>query len=111
MGLFSKWSKSELKQWQDLILADYSPKLIMTEKQLKKTTLLQAQNDIRIIQDSAKLIDSTTNVETFFSRFELLNKHVEHLIMLEPYLSFSGERPSQMAVTLINNRDQAVQDL
>ena len=44
----------------------------MTKKQLKQATEQQAENDLRIINDSRTILETTVNPDTFFLRLELV---------------------------------------
>jgi hypothetical protein len=100
MGLFdflmekSNARKEHLMRWQKLLMPDSPNKLIMTEEQLKAATVQQAENDLRIIRDCAKLVETTTKPDVFFMRLNLLVEKSKHLASLEKYITFSGESPS-----------------
>ena len=88
MGLFSNLfsDKTELLNWQNVILLDKKDRLIMSRKQLESSTIQAVQNDARIFDDCGKLINSTTKPDVFFSRLELAEQKLGHLVSLEPYL-------------------------
>ncbi len=92
MGLFGK-SKKQLLQWQNLVSASYSNKLTLNEKELKKMSYTQAQNYMKIIKDSSRIIGETTDPETFFGRYELLLKRSYDLVQLSYYIKFQGMSP------------------
>ena len=80
-------NKSVLLDWQNVILEDESTKLIMSRDQLEDCTIEQVQNDMRIFDDCATLINSTVKPDVFFSRLDLAESTLEHLVTLEPYMN------------------------
>lgn len=80
-------NKSVLLEWQNVIMEDESTKLIMSRDQLEDCTIEQAQNDMRIFDDCATLINSTVKPDVFFSRLELAESTLDHLVTLEPYMN------------------------
>ena len=97
MGLFNLFGskqKEDLLELQRLVLVDSPNKLIMSEKQLKATAAQTAARDLEIIQDCLRLIENTTNPDTFFSRLSLLAEKADRLRSFEKYIKFSGASPS-----------------
>ena len=80
-------NKSVLLEWQNVILEDESSKLHMSRDQLEDCTIEQAQNDMRIFDDCATLINSTVKPDVFFSRLDLAESTLDHLVTLEPYMN------------------------
>lgn len=103
----SKENTDFLLDWQKVILTDSPDKLVMTKKQLQESTEMQANNDIRIIQDSIKLISETVKPDVFFSRLDLLKEHAQHLTTLEPFANFS-ESPTAAFNEVIDNEQEAI---
>ena len=54
-----------------------------------------AQNDLRILKESAVIVQETLKPDVFFSRMDLLLETSEHLASLEPYISVSGGSPTE----------------
>ena len=114
MGFFDLLKKKAterrdyLLQWQKTVLADDTNKLIMTEQQLKEATLQQAQNDLRIINDCKKLIETTLKPDVFFMRLNLLVEKVVHLCELEKYISFSSVSSTTAYIEVKNEYNQAI---
>lgn len=92
MGLFGK-SKSQLLQWQNLVIENSPSKLVTNEKQLEQISYSKAQNYMKIIKDSSRIICETADPETFFSRYELLLKRSYDLVQLSYYIKFQGMNP------------------
>ena len=92
--LNSQSKKERLLKWQALVTGEAGDRLVMSEQQLRNASNQQAQNDLRIMNDCKKIIESTLDPETFFSRLNLLVEKGEHLCKLEEYISFSGASPS-----------------
>lgn len=97
-----------LLNWQRLVTPDSPHKLIMSEQQLKAISIQQAENDLRIIRDSAKLIEKTTKPDVFFMRLNLLVDRTMHLASLEKYISFSGASPTDAYNEVINNHQEII---
>lgn len=85
--------KERMLLWQHLVMPDSPNKLILTEQQLKSITLQQAQNDLRIINDCTRLVESTTKPDVFFMRLNLLVEKSKHLADLGHYMKFSNVSP------------------
>lgn len=100
--------KARLLEWQNLIMQEERTDLIMTEQQLRQFTTQQAQNDLRIINDCARLVQTTTKPDVFFSRLQLLWEKSEHLAKLEKYISFSGASPSAAFAEVRENHQTAI---
>lgn len=114
MGLFdfltrkTNAKKERLLQWQNVIMPDSPNRLIMSEEQLKAATVQQANNDLRIINDSAALVEKTTNPDVFFSRLNLLVEKSKHLTTLEQYISFSGASPTAACDEVLRNYNEVI---
>lgn len=108
-GLFS--NKKELLNWQNLITRTNTNKLVMTKKQLRLETMRQAERTLEIISDSQIIVNITTNVETYFSRFDLLYEQVERLCEFEKYIRFTNPQPSQVLQMLENKEFESINDL
>lgn len=96
-----------LLQWQKVIVTDSPEHLIMTEQQLQDATEQQVNNDIRIIQDSIKLLSETVNPDVFFSRLDLLKSTANHLQQLEPYIDFNVS-PSQAFNEIVEDEQESI---
>lgn len=93
--LMSNEKKERLLRWQKLILTDCPDRLIMTEQQLRETTIQQAQNDLRIMNDCYRLVEKTLDPDVFFMRLQLLLEKSIRLCSFEQFISFSGANPSE----------------
>lgn len=103
-------NKDRLLQLQEIVMPDSPDHLVTTKQQLQSIARQQANDDIRIIQDSSKIIPTTTNPDVFFSRLELLKKHTYHLQLLEPFVPLTVS-PSTVMNELLSNEQQIVKDL
>ena len=110
MGLFGK-SKRELLEWQNLIAANPTNRLVMTENQLKAATQRVAANHLRIVKESAELCNTTKKPEVFFSRYELLVSEERKLIALSKYVKFTGTSPSAALNQVLKERTAATRNL
>lgn len=100
--------KDYLLQWQNTVLTDKTTSLIMTEQQLKEATIQQADNDLRIINDCKKLIETTLKTDVFFMRLNLFVEKAKHLSELEKYITFSGASPTAAYNEIKNDYHKAI---
>ena len=103
-----KARQDRLLQWQKLLMPDITDDFIMTEQQLKKLTAQQAENDLRIIKDCTKLVESTLKPDVFFMRLNLLLEKAKHLASLEMYLPISGTSPTDAYNEAVNQYHEAI---
>lgn len=87
------FSKIQLLEWQRLVISD-SEKLIYTKEQLEDLTNDDIKQRTRIINDCKKLITSTTNADTFFDRYRLLEEHSDFIECYKPYFDVSQYIPT-----------------
>lgn len=89
MGLLQKLlnGNADLIEWQNAVMPDKSEKLYVTRKQLEATTIQVAMDCMRIFDDSANIINSTTKPDVFFSRLELAEEKLTTLAQIEPYMA------------------------
>lgn len=92
MGILGK-SKKQLLQWQNLVVENSPNKLILNEAQLEKLSRQKAENSMRIVKDSSRIVSTTVDPDTFFSRYELLTQHSYQLVLLSNYIKFKGIQP------------------
>lgn len=88
MGFLDKLfsGNSELIEWQNAVMASKSQKLYATRKQLEAATVQMVADNMRIFDDSANIINSTTKPDVFFSRLELAEEKLANLVNIEPYI-------------------------
>lgn len=113
MGLFgfmSRKKKERLLNLQLLVIQDAPNRLIMSESKLLHHAEQLAANDLRIIKDSLGLVQSTTKPDVFFNRLKLAEEKMEHLMLFEQYIPFSGALPSELYKQYINDREQCVRE-
>lgn len=63
---------------------------------------------IRIINESVEILNNTRNVETFFSRYELILSQIENLAASEEYASFASQTSSELRERLHIQIDNAI---
>lgn len=100
--------KQRLLEWQNVVMAQRSDRLVMSEQQLRQTSVQQAQNDLRIMNDCKNLVSTTVKPDVFFSRLNLMIEKGEHLQQLERYISFSGASPTAALNEIKQNYQEAV---
>lgn len=102
MGLFGK-SKKELLEWQRLIMPDVT-KLVLTEQQLQVQTLPIMNRHIQIAKDCIKLVNTTANPDTYFSRYDLLISELELLCKFQKFVKFSSLSPRDNLNNVLKNK-------
>lgn len=110
MGLFGK-SKKELLQWQKLVIEDSPDKLILNEKELHRLSIQKAENSMRITKDCSRLVCSTADPDTFFSRYELLVQHSYQLVLLSRYVKFDGIQPQFLYQQLQEQKQTEIKNM
>lgn len=112
MGLLSSLlggnKKQRLLEWQNIVMAQHSNRLVMTEQQLQQASIQQAQNDLRIMNDCRNLVSTTVKPDVFFGRLHLMLEKAEHLQQLEKYISFSGASPTAALNEIRQNYQEAI---
>lgn len=106
-----KEDQQHLLQWQNTIFPDKSDKLLLKKSQLQQYSNQQASDDLRIIQDCIKIINTTTNPSVFFDRLDLLKEKGEHLKLLEPYVKFANTSPSEAYTEVLNQEQESIYNL
>lgn len=79
-------------------------------ERVKQMYIQQAQNDLRIIGESSKIVEETLKPDVFFTRYDLVFEHYEHLSSVERYVSFNGERPSEIYEKVKASYDKDVEE-
>ena len=110
MGIFNfgkrkKQEREYLLQWQNAVLDMPHDTLVMSRDELEEATKEGAENDLRVIKDCMKLINSTLKPDVFFERLNLMIQASIDLIRYEPYISFPNTTPSEMSL-LFNEKYQ-----
>ena len=100
--------KQRLLEWQNIVRAQKSDRLVMSEQQLRQVSVQQAQNDLRIMNDCKNLVSTTVKPDVFFGRLNLMVEKGEHLQQLEKYISFSGASPTAALNEIKQNYQEAV---
>lgn len=98
---FSSTTQRDIPEFGVTIKTTVTPDIPSKEilRDMRKSyTLIQAQNDFRILDDCIRLIQTTTNFETFFMRSELGKQKALTLRQAEQ-AKIKGIRGTQEAVT------------
>ncbi len=76
----------------------------------KKEALFMAEQWMRIANDSANLVNSTSNVDVFFNRYSLLIEELEKLSKLEKFHCFKQQQPSTNLKEILNKKEYTIND-
>ena len=111
MGLLSLFKgNAPAQEWVDLIFAPGTP----AKKVDKKTIVILTQRKVeecnRIIADCQRIMQTTRNFDTFFSRFDLFDEKIDYMVQLEPYCKFSGQAPSELKAKVNNLREPSINE-
>ena len=101
MGLFGFGKKKDLLFWQKAVIENSPDRVVQTEDQLRKLTNVLVANDVRIIQESIDIIQSTKSAETKESRCKVLADRIQHLEKLEPFADVSNKKLIQHAKQIL----------
>lgn len=90
MGFFDKLKQNnaEMIEWQNIVMHDNSTKLYANRKQLEAATIQMVKDNMRIFDDSAHIINSTTKPDVFFSRLQLAEEKLANLVSVEPFFKY-----------------------
>lgn len=79
-------------------------------KQKKAEAEFMTPQWLKISQDCVNLINTTTNPEVFFKRYDLCIETVQKLVSTEKYVKFKGKKPHVFLNELFQTRDAATKD-
>lgn len=99
-------SSQDLLSLQKILVANSPDHLVMSKKQLIEAAQIRITNNMRIIEESNKIVESTRDIDTFFSRYDLIVEKYKECVAFEPYISFGGHTPSEaynQAISELNN--------
>ena len=97
MGIFSKLfnqPNENLSAIQKLVLPSYSGKA--SKSQIISAAKFMAPQWLKIAEDCTSLVNTTKNPQTFFERYRLLKETFLKLQVIEPYVKFSGQSPTEV---------------
>lgn len=110
MGLFNFRKKQQLLNLQKIVVKNSPDRLVFSEAKLMETARLMADNDLKIINDCVRLVNTTVNPDVFFKRLDLLIQHAQHLTLFEPYISFLGSSPTNSLNNIIEKQNASIWD-
>jgi len=96
---------SDLLNLQRVVIPNSPNNLVMPKQQLLATAKQQAENDIRIVQDSTNAVSTTNKPDVYFSRLDLLKQHTYHMQLLEPYIPFTVSPTAAMNELIANENE------
>ena len=108
--LLGKNKNNRLLEWQNLLVDTPTNKLLMNEKKLKAISVLRGNREIEILNDCAELINTTTNINTFFSRYDIYIEKITFLSQLEKFVNIEGESPSTKMKEITQEYQQTLID-
>lgn len=97
-------------EWQNKLLAEPIPTLVMDKKTLMTQTEGAVESDLSIIHDCMRIIESTTKPDVFFSRLQLLEEKCKHMVLFEQYISFESAKPSDALNEFYEKKQVCISD-
>lgn len=108
MGLFNFGKRKWLLEWQNTLLEEDVPILVLKEKDLEKQTNQRLQVDLQVVQSSIGLLEHTTKPDVFFTRLQLVEERASGMVRLEKYVSFSETKPSAALDEFQKNKQECI---
>lgn len=112
MGIFDIFGKTSRRPTLQEILYENAPsnRITIPREQMLNLANQRAAQDIRIINESKTIIQTTVKPNVFFSRLELFKEKIDDLALLSPYIKIKGPSPYALKQafdkdkeTMINN--------
>lgn len=109
MGLFDIFGKTSRRPTLQEILYGSNTRSIRIPRQvLMKTAYARAEQDLRIMGDCSRILQSTVKPDVFFSRLNLFKEKIDDLVLLAPYIKFKGVSPHQLKQSYDNDREEII---
>ncbi len=93
--------------WQNLVCNMNEDNLLLNKKQLILYSNMYIENNIRILNDSIQLVDTTTTPEVFFNRLDMIIDCYNNLADLDKYFNTNTNAEQKLAeideITLTHN--------
>jgi len=80
--------KNHLSRWQKFVVLDMPGTTQLPEPVLKEITEQQIEIDIRVIEESRRVVNSTLNPEEFFPAIDKYLERNEHLATLQWFMAY-----------------------
>lgn len=101
--------EARIIEWQNAVIMDCPNRIVTTDAQRRQATVQAARDDMRIIDDSFRLVNVTTDPDVFFSRWELLFENTMHLEMLKTFIPLAEFRPPESSAALKREKSTYIQ--
>ena len=76
----------------------------------KQEAIFYAKQLLRIVNDCARLVNTTKKPKVFFERYELLLKYLDNMARLEKFGCFKGSLPSQDLKETLDKKIYTIND-
>lgn len=73
-------------------------------------TVVYPEQNLRIIQDCVNIVNSTKNPDTFFERYELMEKKIDELIAIQGP-KYTGQSPTELKTQVVSKKQAAIHDM
>lgn len=91
--------------------SQYAPGDLMPKRYTKEEAKRLAPIYLNQLQDSGKIINSTTNPETFFYRYGFALQRLTELEKMEKLVKFKGSKPSKTKIETIKIKQESIREL
>ena len=102
-------SNEDLLQLQKILMPGSTNDIVLSQEELIELSIQQAENDIRIVHESANIVKTTNKPDVYFSRMNLMKQHAEHMLVLEPYVPFNIS-PSDVLNEITENENESTKE-
>lgn len=103
--LFGKWKK--IYNNYDAFVKEFQPELPPT---VGEGTVVYPEQNLRIIQDCVNIVNNTKNPDTFFERYELMEKKIDELVAIQGP-KYTGQSPTELKSQIVSKRQAAIHDM
>lgn len=107
-AIMRKKEEEYCKRFNDAIYPERAFTPHYTRNILLKEAQWKISNNMRMIRESAMIIEETISIDTFFYRLNFLIEKYMELIPLEPFLDFNGVTPTEAYNGILDQRDNEI---
>lgn len=103
--LFNKWKK--VYSNYDTFVKEFQPEIPPT---VAEGTMVYPEQNLRIIQDCVNIVNTTKNPDTFFERYELMEKKIDELVAIQGP-KYTGQSPAELKAQVVSKKQAAIHDM
>ncbi|MST73431.1 DUF4236 domain-containing protein [Roseburia sp. MUC/MUC-530-WT-4D] len=103
--LFNKWKK--VYSNYDTFAKEQQPEI---PSAVEEGTMVYPEQNLRIIQDCVNIVNNTKNPDTFFERYELMEKKIDELVAIQGP-KYTGQSPAKLKAQVVSKKQAAIHDM